>query len=48
VDYIAEIEGTILPSANANLQVQAAPGGSGTANQIVIRQGSVGQLWKIA
>jgi hypothetical protein len=41
-DYVLVIEGTILPSANGNVQVQAATETGTTV--VTVRQGSVGVL----
>lgn len=42
-DYIAEVVGVIVPSANGTLQLRARTE-TGTTN-VVVRQGSVGYLW---
>jgi hypothetical protein len=44
-DYIAVIEGILLPSANGTLQVQAAT--EVAASALTVRNGSHGQLWTV-
>lgn len=44
-DYVAVVEGVIIPSANGTLQLQAATE-TGTTN-VIVRQGSVGFLTQI-
>lgn len=42
-DYLLELEGVIVPSANGTLQLQARTE-TGTTN-VIVRQGSIGYLW---
>lgn len=44
-DQLAIIEGTILPSADGNLQVQTA--NEAAAGTVVTKQGSNGMLWEL-
>jgi hypothetical protein len=46
-DYIATVEGTILPSSNGNLQLQAALE-TGSAATVTVRQGSLATLEKVS
>jgi hypothetical protein len=43
--YMAQVEGTILPSANGTLQVQYAS--ASTSSTVTIKQGSNGLLWSL-
>lgn len=43
-DFLAVVEGVLLPSANGNLQLQAAPEVAAT---LTVRNGSHGQLWTV-
>lgn len=42
-NYLAVVEGVILPSANGTIQVQHARGGASASN-ITVKQGSMGRL----
>lgn len=44
-DYLAVVEGVLLPSANGTLQLQAAT--EVNASAVTVRNGSHGQLWTI-
>lgn len=45
-DYVAEVEGIILPSADGTLQLQTAAE-VGAAGTVTVRQGSCGQIWAL-
>jgi hypothetical protein len=44
-DFYAEVLGACKVSTSGTLQLQAAPEVSGAANQIVIREGTMGAIW---